>query len=114
MASGAGAATTAAANGPALPASVSAPPDPMRAYRACLHCRSRKTKCTLDSNGGRPVSVTILFFEISMVQMLASCRQLVISQILPVCSFESNHARTQCERLSYFKLNQFCVHLNLS
>lgn len=29
--------------------------DPMRAYRACLHCRSRKTKCNLDANGGRPV-----------------------------------------------------------
>jgi hypothetical protein len=34
-------------------------PDPMRAYRACLHCRSRKTKCTLDMNGGRPVSIDI-------------------------------------------------------
>lgn len=30
--------------------------DPMRAYRACLHCRIRKTKCNLDANNGRPVS----------------------------------------------------------
>jgi len=32
------------------------PLDTMRAYRACLNCRSRKSKCDLDSNGGRPVS----------------------------------------------------------
>jgi hypothetical protein len=35
--------------------------DAMRAYRACLHCRSRKTKCNLDVNGGKPVSVTGIF-----------------------------------------------------
>jgi hypothetical protein len=34
-----------------------APPlDTMRAYRACLNCRNRKSKCDLDINGGRPVS----------------------------------------------------------
>jgi len=37
-------------------AAAAAAADPMRAYRACLHCRARKTKCTLDVNGGRPVS----------------------------------------------------------
>ncbi|PMD27036.1 hypothetical protein NA56DRAFT_667506 [Hyaloscypha hepaticicola] len=26
----------------------------MRAYRACLNCRNRKSKCDLDINGGRP------------------------------------------------------------
>lgn len=31
--------------------------DPMRAYRACLNCRRRKSKCDLDANNGRPVSV---------------------------------------------------------
>ncbi len=35
------------------------PLESMRAYRACLHCRSRKTKCTLDANGGRPVSLCL-------------------------------------------------------
>ncbi|KAL2073889.1 hypothetical protein VTL71DRAFT_11215 [Oculimacula yallundae] len=30
------------------------PVDAMRAYRACLHCRNRKSKCDLDPNGGRP------------------------------------------------------------
>ena len=33
------------------------PLDTMRAYRACLNCRNRKSKCDLDINGGRPVSV---------------------------------------------------------
>lgn len=32
------------------------PLDQMRAYRACLNCRNRKSKCDLDINGGRPVS----------------------------------------------------------
>ncbi|TAQ86504.1 hypothetical protein B7494_g5176 [Chlorociboria aeruginascens] len=33
----------------------SAPPlDTMRAYRACLNCRNRKSKCDLDINSGRP------------------------------------------------------------
>jgi hypothetical protein len=32
------------------------PLDTMRAYRACLNCRNRKSKCDLDLNGGRPVS----------------------------------------------------------
>lgn len=30
------------------------PLDTMRAYRACLNCRNRKSKCDLDLNGGRP------------------------------------------------------------
>ncbi|KAG4443349.1 hypothetical protein IFR05_001138 [Cadophora sp. M221] len=30
------------------------PFDAMRAYRACLHCRNRKSKCDLDPNGGKP------------------------------------------------------------
>ncbi|CZT09159.1 uncharacterized protein RCO7_04039 [Rhynchosporium graminicola] len=30
------------------------PADPMRAYRACLHCRNRKSKCDLEPNNGRP------------------------------------------------------------
>lgn len=32
------------------------PLDTMRAYRACLNCRNRKSKCDLDINQGRPVS----------------------------------------------------------
>lgn len=36
------------------------PLDQMRAYRACLNCRNRKSKCDLDINQGRPVS-TLLF-----------------------------------------------------
>ncbi|PBP16990.1 C6 zinc finger domain-containing protein [Diplocarpon rosae] len=28
--------------------------DTMRAYRACLHCRNRKSKCDLDPNQGKP------------------------------------------------------------
>lgn len=32
------------------------PLESMRAYRACLNCRSRKSKCYLEANGGRPVS----------------------------------------------------------
>ena len=31
------------------------PLDTMRAYRACLNCRGRKSKCDLDINQGRPV-----------------------------------------------------------
>jgi hypothetical protein len=38
-----------------------APLDTMRAYRACLNCRNRKSKCDLDINGGRPVSWAVLF-----------------------------------------------------
>jgi hypothetical protein len=34
------------------------PLDTMRAYRACLNCRNRKSKCDLDINGGRPVSIS--------------------------------------------------------
>lgn len=34
-------------------------PDVMRAYRACLHCRSRKTKCNLDANNGKPVCISL-------------------------------------------------------
>ncbi|CAG8979931.1 hypothetical protein HYALB_00013515 [Hymenoscyphus albidus] len=30
------------------------PLESMRAYRACLNCRSRKSKCYLEANGGRP------------------------------------------------------------
>lgn len=33
------------------------PLDTMRAYRACLNCRGRKSKCDLDVNQGRPVSL---------------------------------------------------------
>lgn len=61
MASGAGvASTTDAANSAVQPTGPVSAPDPMRAYRACIHCRNRKTKCTLDINGGRPVSVHAL------------------------------------------------------
>ena len=44
----------------AAPPSRPPPPplDTMRAYRACLNCRNRKSKCDLDINGGRPVSVS--------------------------------------------------------
>jgi len=43
--------------GTATPVKKVPPPlDTMRAYRACLNCRSRKSKCDLDINGGRPVS----------------------------------------------------------
>ncbi|RKF73210.1 putative zn2 cys6 dna-binding protein [Golovinomyces cichoracearum] len=31
------------------------PSDTMRAYRACLNCRNRKSKCDLDLNQGRPL-----------------------------------------------------------
>jgi hypothetical protein len=45
----------------AVGAPPSRPPQPpldnMRAYRACLNCRNRKSKCDLDINGGRPVSL---------------------------------------------------------
>ena len=41
---------------PRMPA-MAMPEDPMRAYRACLHCRGRKTKCNLEANGGRPVGL---------------------------------------------------------
>ena len=37
------------------------PLDQMRAYRACLNCRNRKSKCDLDVNGGRPVRSRALF-----------------------------------------------------
>ena len=36
------------------------PLDTMRAYRACLNCRNRKSKCDLDLNGGKPVSAIIV------------------------------------------------------
>lgn len=43
--------------GQAPPSRPPPPPlDTMRAYRACLNCRNRKSKCDLDINGGRPVS----------------------------------------------------------
>lgn len=48
------------------PASTAPVVDPMRAYRACLHCRSRKTKCNLDANGGRPVCCFLYFVFIKM------------------------------------------------
>lgn len=38
------------------------PLDTMRAYRACLNCRNRKSKCDLDINGGRPVSLASCLF----------------------------------------------------
>lgn len=37
------------------------PLDQMRAYRACLNCRNRKSRCDLDINQGRPVSGSCLF-----------------------------------------------------
>ncbi|SZF00992.1 unnamed protein product [Blumeria hordei] len=37
-----------------MPKSVSIPLDAMRAYRACLNCRNRKSKCDLNLNQGRP------------------------------------------------------------
>lgn len=40
---------------PAMATAMAMQEDPMRAYRACLHCRGRKTKCNLEANGGRPV-----------------------------------------------------------
>ena len=43
------------------------PLDQMRAYRACLNCRNRKSKCDLDVNGGRPASGA--FFEYMPRQM---------------------------------------------
>jgi len=36
------------------------PLDTMRAYRACLNCRGRKSKCDLDINQGRPVCLVHL------------------------------------------------------
>ncbi|POS85261.1 hypothetical protein EPUL_003434 [Erysiphe pulchra] len=33
---------------------IPAPLDTMRAYRACLNCRNRKSKCDLDINQGKP------------------------------------------------------------
>lgn len=36
------------------------PLDTMRAYRACLNCRGRKSKCDLDINQGRPVCFNVL------------------------------------------------------
>ena len=44
------------------------PLDTMRAYRACLNCRNRKSKCDLDINQGRPVSwEAVLFVELAML-----------------------------------------------
>ncbi|CAD6500195.1 BgTH12-04298 [Blumeria graminis f. sp. triticale] len=37
-----------------MPKSMSIPLDAMRAYRACLNCRNRKSKCDLNLNQGRP------------------------------------------------------------
>lgn len=54
------ASTADAANASSQPAAPVGASDSMRAYRACIHCRNRKTKCTLDINGGRPVSVASL------------------------------------------------------
>ncbi|TVY48315.1 hypothetical protein LOCC1_G001964 [Lachnellula occidentalis] len=40
------------------------PLDTMRAYRACLNCRNRKSKCDLDVNQGRPAA---LFVELTIL-----------------------------------------------
>ena len=53
---GGNAGSAGAAAGAAKPTS---DPDVMRAYRACLHCRSRKTKCNLDANNGKPVCISL-------------------------------------------------------
>jgi hypothetical protein len=76
MASATGVASaTDAANAPSQSAAPVSAPDPMRAYRACIHCRNRKTKCTLDLNGGRPVSLACL---------LASSRVVVLPLALSI------------------------------
>jgi hypothetical protein len=71
MASGPGVASAAdaAANASSQPAAPVSAPDPMRAYRACIHCRNRKTKCTLDINGGRPVSLACLLASYCVVAL---------------------------------------------
>lgn len=54
-----GAPSMATAMAPTLARPARPPPPPldtMRAYRACLNCRNRKSKCDLDINQGRPVS----------------------------------------------------------
>lgn len=53
---------------PGMSTSARPPPPPldtMRAYRACLHCRNRKSKCDLESNQGRPVS-SIYYFVVCL------------------------------------------------
>lgn len=40
-----------------------APLDSMRAYRACLNCRNRKSKCDLDLNAGRPVGLIVSVYS---------------------------------------------------
>lgn len=47
-----------ASNQQESPSRTAPPLDTMRAYRACLNCRSRKSKCDLDINGGKIVSTT--------------------------------------------------------
>lgn len=47
--------------------------DSMRAYRACLNCRNRKSKCDLDPNGGKPVSRII-----SLPSMVFAIEHLII------------------------------------
>lgn len=64
----------------------SAASDPMRAYRACLHCRGRKTKCNLEANGGRPVSLFDLKFMknnlLSCFVPSGHCREVAVSVIV--------------------------------
>lgn len=74
-----------------------APPvDTMRAYRACLNCRNRKSKCDLDPNGGRPVSVVFCCLKIAnklelrvrhQISLLSNARACGIPQmIVKACS----------------------------
>lgn len=48
------------------------PLDTMRAYRACLNCRGRKSKCDLDINQGRPVGLIFPPLLISLLVLLVS------------------------------------------
>lgn len=52
--------------------------DPMRAYRACLNCRGRKSKCDLDFNNGRPVSLSYPHISLGLMRLLTTgqpCRR---------------------------------------
>jgi hypothetical protein len=52
----------------------------MRAYRACLNCRNRKSKCDLDPNGGRPVSTDFCCLRIvNKLDLLVRFRIVLVS-----------------------------------
>lgn len=83
------------AEAPPVPQTQGKPPPPpldsMRAYRACINCRSRKSKCDLEINQGRPVSGFSFFYayfghESPYVNKVHEMVQVVYPPCLPVCT----------------------------